>query len=215
MAHQCPKVRINEGKNKYKEWDPDQQTYTVYRIAVLEDKKGTLQGKIDEARESWDEDAYDKYKPRLEEVNHELLHLQTELGEDDARDGLMELQPGISPTLSVSKEAPSSILRPPNSFIELRRPPLWDSSNFTPDAWKRIQQSPSWQREMAKRRMRAAAARKEAEDKFAQSIAKSAAESERRVATISPEEAIHLVVLSGFVDMQLKERARGSFLPDI
>lgn len=170
---------------------------------------------MDDALESWDKDTYYEYKPLVEEVNHEILHIQTELGEDDARDGLMELQPGISPTLSVSEEAPSSILQPPNSFIEPRRPPRWDRRNFTPGAWERIQLSPSWQREMAKRRMRAAAARKEAEDKFAQSIAESAAESERRVATISAEESTHVAALSGFVDMQLKERARGSFLHGI
>ena len=212
MEPQCKEFRFNK-KKKYEKWDPDQETYKAYQITHLEGKKYTLQGKIYEARESWDEDAYDKYKSRLEEVNHELLHLQTELGEYDARDGVMELQPGISPTLSVSEVAPSSILRPPNSFIEPQRPPRWVSSNFTPDAWKRILQSPSWQREMEKQRMRAAAARKEAEDKFAQSIAKSAAEAERRAATISAEESIHLAVLDHYVKKQLK--MKDSFLPDI
>ena len=215
MAQQCSdrekQLEFNLKANIINKWDPDQQTYTAYQITHLEGKKAELKGKIDEAFDSWDMDAYYKYKPRLEKVIRELLHLQTELGEYDARNGVMESQFVISPTLSVSEDAPSSILRPPNSFIEPRRPPRWVSSNFTPDAWERIQQSPSWQREMAERRRRAVAARKEAEDKFAQSIA----ESERRVATISAEESTHVAALSGFVDMQLKERSRGSFLPDI
>ena len=219
MAQQCSKkVRIRVSENTTQEWDPEPQIYRAYLITHLESKKTTLEKNLEEALDSFDRHAHDKYQRRLVKVNHQLLHLDTELRALDAQNERIESQfvmiSPFQPTLSVSEESPSSILRS-NSFIEPRRPPRWDSSNFTPDAWKRIQQSPSWQHEEVRRRRRAVAAKKEAEDKFIHSIAESAAESERRVATISAEESIHVAALSGVVDMQLKERARGSFLPDI
>tara|TARA_Y100001958_G_scaffold159766_1_gene163110 strand:- start:6951 stop:7565 length:615 start_codon:yes stop_codon:yes gene_type:complete len=204
MAQQCSKkVRIRVSENTTQEWDPEPQIYRAYLITHLESKKTALEKNLEEALDSFDRHAHEKYQRRLVKVNHQLLHLDTELRALDAQNERIESQFVMifpsRPTLSVSEDAPSSILRPPNSFIEPRRPPRWDPSNFTPDAWKRIQQSPSWQREVAARK----------------AAAKSAAESERRVATISAEESIHVAALSGVVDMQLKERARGSFLPDI